>query len=54
MRTLKFNAKYSYISKLNSDGEMVWRVYEKDCEFASYGNMSDYVYKIGTANNVSN
>lgn len=50
----QINNLYSYISKLNSDGEMVWRVYEKDCEFASYGNMSDYVYKIGTANNVSN
>lgn len=50
----QINNLYSYISKLNSDGEMVWRVYEKDCDFASYGNMSDYVYKIGTANNVSN
>ena len=50
----QINNLYGYISKLNSDGEMVWRVYEKDCEFASYGNMSDYVYKIGTANNVSN
>lgn len=50
----QINSLYSYISSLNSDGEMVWRVYEKDCDFASYGNMSDYVYKIGTANNVSN
>lgn len=50
----QINNLYSYISKLNSDGEMVWRVYEKDCDFSSYGNMSDYVYKIGTANNVSN
>ena len=50
----QINNLYSYISKLNSDGEMVWRVYEKDCDFAGYGNMSDYVYKIGTANNVSN
>lgn len=50
----QINNLYSYISSLNSDGEMVWRVYEKDCDFASYGNMSDYVYKIGIANNVSN
>lgn len=50
----QINNLYSYISSLNSDGEMVWRVYGKDCDFASYGNMSDYVYKIGTANNVSN
>lgn len=50
----QINNLFSYISKLNSDGEIVWRVYEKDCDFASYGNMSDYVYKIGTANNVSN
>ena len=50
----QINNLYSYISSLNSDDEMVWRVYGKDCDFASYGNMSDYVYKIGTANNVSN
>lgn len=50
----QINNIYSYISSLNSDDEMVWRVYGKDCDFASYGNMSDYVYKIGTANNVSN
>ena len=50
----QINNLYSYISSLNSDDEMVWRVYGKDCDFASYGNMSDYVYKIRTANNVSN
>lgn len=50
----QINNLYSYISSLNSDDEMVWRVYGKDCDFASYGNMSDYVYKIGTANKVSN
>lgn len=50
----QINNLYSYISSLNSDDEMVWRVYGKDCDFASYGNMSDYVYRIGTANNVSN
>ena len=42
----QINNLYSYISSLNSDDEMVWRVYGKDCDFASYGNISDYVYKI--------